>query len=246
MTDMDSTLDRWLVSLPKEKRISELCRLTWSSSRSAMHDRTDTVSMPDLKYSKGCTVRVGGEDVLLRVAVDIKEGLLFGVGSEELSFMSIWPRPEAGYAAHFAPRDLCRRLFALLARPGCLELMERLHDDLTVRYYVPEVLAKQLNQPPEQTAELLASMEELKLVKKLELEMETGSVNAYIVHENWAFTPFLLFARCLLEKHDAFYLLWDDHDEPELPRSPDAAIYGRLTAEGLPNINRNPHKGESK
>ena len=29
--------------------------------------------------------------------------------------------------------------------------------------------------------------------------METGSVNAYIVHENWAFTPFLLFARCLLE-----------------------------------------------
>ena len=199
VTDMDSTLDRWLVSLPKEKRISELCRLTWSSSRSAMHDRTDTVSMPDLKYSKGCTVRVGGEDVLLRVAVDIKEGLLFGVGSEELSFMSIWPRPEAGYAAHFAPRDLCRRLFALLARPGCLELMERLHDDLTVRYYVPEVLAKQLNQPPEQTAELLASMEELKLVKKLELEMETGSVNAYIVHENWAFTPFLLFARCLLE-----------------------------------------------
>ncbi len=257
VTDMDSTLDRWLVSLPKEKRISELCRLTWSSSRSAMHDRTDTVSMPDLKYSKGCTVRVGGEDVLLRVAVDIKEGLLFGVGSEELSFMSIWPRPEAGYAAHFAPRDLCRRLFALLARPGCLELMERLHDDLTVRYYVPEVLAKQLNQPPEQTAELLASMEELKLVKKLELEMETGSVNAYIVHENWAFTPFLLFARCLLEKHDAFYLLWDDHDdEQELSRSPSPTTCGRLShvlpppSADSPTAPTPPHthscKGETK
>ena len=111
---------------------------------------------------------------------------------------------------------------------------------------MPEVLAKQLDQPPEQTAELLAGMAELKLVKKLDLEMESGSVSAYIVHENWAFTPFLLFTRCLLEKSDAFYLLWDDHDEPELPRSPDAAIYGRLTAEGLPNINRNPHKGESK
>ena len=76
--------------------------------------------------------------------------------------------------------------------------------------------------------------------------MESGSVSAYIVHENWAFTPFMLLTRCLLEKSDAFYLLWDDHDEPGLPRSPDAAIYGRLTAEGLPNINRNPHKGESK
>ncbi len=186
--------------------------------------------MPDLKYSKGCTVRVGGEDVLLRVAVDIKEGLLFGVGSDELSFTSVWPRPEAGYAAYFADRDLCRRLFTLLARPGCLELMERLHNDLTVRYYVPEVLAKQLNQPPEQTAELLASMEELTLVKKLELEMETGSVNAYIVHENWAFTPFLLFTRCLLEKHDAFYLLWDDHDDELDPsRGPSPTTFGRLS-----------------
>ena len=244
--DMEDTLIRWLISLPEGQRISELCRLAWSSSRAIMNHRMDTVTMPDLKYSEGCTVRVGGEDVLLRVAVDIKEGLLFGVGSEELSFMSIWPRPEAGYAAYFADRGLCRRLFALLARPGCLEQMERLHDDLAARYYVPEVLAKQLDQPPEQTAELLAGMAELKLVKKLDLEMESGSVSAYIVHENWAFTPFMLLTRCLLEKSDAFYLLWDDHDEPELPRSPDAAIYGRLTAEGLPNINRNPHKGESK
>lgn len=230
MTDMNSILDHWLSSLPKEKRISELCRLVWSASRSAMQDRMDAVSMPDLKYSKGCTVRVGGEDVLLRVAVDIKEGLLFGVGSDELSFTSVWPRPEAGYAAYFADRDLCRRLFTLFARPGCLELMERLHNDLTVRYYVPEVLAKQLNQPPEQTAELLASMEELTLVKKLELEMETGSVNAYIVHENWAFTPFLLFTRCLLEKHDAFYLLWDDHDDELDPsRGPSPTTFGRLS-----------------
>ena len=230
VTDMGSILDHWLSSLPKEKRISELCRLVWSASRSAMQDRMDAVSMPDLKYSKGCTVRVGGEDVLLRVAVDIKEGLLFGVGSDELSFTSVWPRPEAGYAAYFADRDLCRRLFTLLARPGCLELMERLHNDLTIRYYVPEVLAKQLNQPPEQTVELLASMEELTLVKKLELEMETGSVNAYIVHENWALTPFLLFTRCLLEKHDAFYLLWDDHDDELAPsRGPSPTAFGRLS-----------------
>lgn len=228
--DMDAVLNRWLLSLPQEKRISELCQLVWSASRSTMSHRMGALDMPDLKYFEGSTIKVGGEEVLIRLAVDVKEGLLFGVGSEELAFMSIWPRPEAGYAAYFAPRDLCRRLFALLSRPGCLELLERLHNDLTARYYMPEVLAKHLNQPPELTAELLAGMEELKLVKKLELEMETGSVNAYIVHENWAFTPFLLFTRCLLEKHDAFYMLWDDHDnELELSRDPSSAIYGRLS-----------------
>ena len=247
---MEGTLIRWLISLPEGQRISELCRLAWSSSRAIMNHCMDTVTMPELKYSEGCTVRVGGEDVLLRVAVDIKEGLLFGVGSEELSFMSIWPRPEAGYAAYFADRGLCRRLFALLARPGCLELMERLHDDLAARYYVPEVLAKQLDQPPEQTAELLAGMAELKLVKKLDLEMESGSVSAYIVHENWAFVPFMQFARCLQEKSDAFYLAWDDHDTPEMTRSPDSSLYGRLTQKNVEDAGDRQHtlstKGETR
>ena len=111
--DVDNVLNRWLLSLSQEKRISELCRLTWSASRIIMNHRIDAPDIPELKYSDNCTVRVGGEDVLLRVAVDIKEGLLFGVGSEELSFMSIWPRPEAGYAAYFADWDLCRRFLSV-------------------------------------------------------------------------------------------------------------------------------------
>ena len=232
--DIDGTVDRWLASQPVGKRVDALCHLAWTASRTIMMHRMDSPVLPDLTYPENCTVSVGGEDVLLRMAVDSKEGLLFGVGSEEMSFMSVWPRPEAGYAAYFADRDCCRSFFALAARPGCLELMERLHNDLQPRYYVQEVLAKQLDLPVEDVAMLLADMEELKLVRKLELELESGSVSAYTVHENWAFIPFLLFTRCLLEKSDAFYLLWDDHDRPELSRSPSATLYGRLTKEGTP------------
>lgn len=244
--DINDAVDCWLASQPVGKRVEGLCHLVWTASRTIMMHNMDSPVLPDLTYPEGATVAVGGEDILLRLAVDTTEGLLFGVGSEEMSFMSIWPRPEAGYAAYFADRDRCRRFFALAARPGCLELMERLHDDLHPRFYVPEVLSKQLNMPVEGVAELLEAMEELTLVRKLELELETGSVNAYTVHENWAFIPFLLFTRCLLEKSDAFYLLWDGHDAPEqLTRHPGTDLYGRLTTT-LPRITPPPSKGEQK
>ena len=69
--DMEDTLIRWLISLPEGQRISELCRLAWSSSRAIMNHRMDTVTMPDLKYSEGCTVRVGGEDGSVQVLEEL-------------------------------------------------------------------------------------------------------------------------------------------------------------------------------
>lgn len=245
--DMEDTVKRWLLSLPREKRLDQLCRLLWRVSVVLTVQRINNFPLMDSGYMDSCITHATGADVLIRLAVDTAEGLTFGVGGEDMSFMSLWPRPEAGYAAWFADRDLCRRLFALLARPGCLELLERLHDDPKARYYVPEVLAKQTGRPPEEVAQLLAAMAELKLVEQLELELETGPVSAYIVHENWAFAPLMLFARCFLEKHDAFYVTWDDHallqeTGPAVP----SALTGRLTVRQDPAVNRPLMKGETR
>lgn len=232
VNNIDDTLRNWLLSQPEEYRLKRLCRLTWMASQSVIHQQMENIGVPDVDYCDSCKVQAGGEEILVRMAVELKQGLLFGVGAEDFSFMSIFPRPEAGYAAYFAPQEVCRRFFALLARPGCLELMERLHDDPEPHYYVPRVLAKQLNLPPEETEELLAALEGLGMVRKLNLELETGEVSAYIVHENWAFVPFLLFTRCLLEKRDAFYLLWDDFDDQK-NREPGFPL-GRLTGKRPP------------
>ena len=244
--DIQSTMNRWVLSLPVEQRLDQLCRLVWGTSMTTTIQNINNFPLLDCGYMDSCITHAGDMDILIRLAVDTAEGLIFGVGGEDMSFMSLWPRPEAGYAAWFAPRDLCRRLFALLARPGCLELLERLHDDLKARYYVPEVLAKQLERPPEEVAHLLAAMAELDLVKKLDLELENGPVNAYIVHENWAFTPLMLFARCFLEKYDAFYVAWDDHEILPGTRSDvPSSLYGRLTIKQDPSADQRP-KGETK
>ncbi|MBD5118282.1 MAG: helix-turn-helix transcriptional regulator [Clostridiales bacterium] len=245
--NIQDTVNRWLLSLPPEKRLDQLCRLVWKASMVSAVQHIDNFPLLDGGYMESCITHARDTDILIRLAVDTMEGLTFGVGGEDMSFMSLWPRPEAGHAAWFAPRDLCCRLFALLARPGCLEMLERLHDDLNARYYVPEVLAKQLSRPPEEVAQLLEAMAELRLVKNLDLELETGPVNAYIVHENWAFMPLMLFTRCLLEEYDAFYVAWDDHEilpgtRSDVPHS----LYGRLTIKQDPSADRPLMKGESR
>lgn len=245
--DILDTVNRWLLSLPQEKRLDQLCRLVWKASMVSAVQHINNFPLLDSGYMESCITHTGDTDILIRLAVDTMGGLTFGVGGEDMSFMSLWPRPEAGYAAWFAPRDLCRRLFALLARPGCLEMLERLHDDLKARYYVPEVLAKQLGRPPKEVAQLLEAMEDLKLVKKLDLELETSPVNAYIVHENWAFTPLMLFARCFLEEHDAFYVAWDDHEIlPAMRSDSPHSLYGRLTIKQDPSADRPLMKGEPR
>ena len=93
--DIDGTVDHWLRSLPEGERVSALCRMAWSASRAIMVHRMEAACMPNLDYTESCTVMAGGEKVLLRLAVDMEEGLLFGVGSKEMSFMSVWPRPAA-------------------------------------------------------------------------------------------------------------------------------------------------------
>ena len=245
--DIEGTIKGWLLSLPQEKRLDQLCRLVWRASVTTTIHHINNFPLMDSGYMDSCITHAADTDILIRLAVDTKEGLTFGVGGEDMAFMSLWPRPEAGYAAWFADRDLCRRLFVLLARPGCLELLERLHDDLTARYYVPEVLAKQLGRPAAEVAELLEAMAELKLVKKLDLELESGPVNAYIVHENWAFTPLMLFARCFLEEHDAFYVAWDDYEILPGTRSDvPSALYGKLTIKQDPAADKPLMKGEIK
>lgn len=245
--DIHAALDRWLLSLPEEKRLEQLCRLLWRTSAIMAVQKLGDVSMLNLGYLDSCLAYAGSSQYFIRTAVDTDSGLIFGVGAEDLSFMSIWPRPAAGYAAWFAPRDRCREFFALLARPGCLELLERLHDDCETRYYAPEALARQLGLPVPEVAELLSDMEKLGLVKKLDLELESGPINAYLVHENWAFMPLMLFVRCFLEKNNAFYVCWDDHQFPA--DTPDA-LRGRLTAKNLaaapPASTDSSGKGERK
>ena len=86
---------------------------------------------------------------------------MLDVHAEDMSFSTLWPRPEKGYEAYFASMDQYRTLFTVLSRPGCLELLEYLNSQ-TSRLYVPEALATALRMPRQEPAIMFFSAVQFK------------------------------------------------------------------------------------
>lgn len=194
--DIHKTMIRWARGLPKEKRLDQFCRLVWSM---LIGGGLTEVDLPKIDYPARAEHSWDeGDDSLLMSRFLLNDGLAVDLHAEDFSFVSIWPEPEAGYAAYLAPKSEYRKLFQLLARPGCLELIEYIYSEKN-NYFVPEVAAKQTDMPPQQVKELLQAMDERKLVRSMQLELTEGTVTAYIGADPIGMVPFLYLARSMME-----------------------------------------------
>lgn len=215
--DFAAQARRWVTSLPKERQTDELCRMVWNLATAGM-DRV--FSALDLSYLEHCEypeMDADGRKRLLLSSIALEDGTVFGVCGEDMSFMSVWPEPEAGWEAYLADDEMYRTLFACLARPGCMEILRFMHG-VEWRYYAPEVVARQIGRSPEETAETMEAMAGAGLLHKLELEMESGRTSGYLVHNVTAIVPFLYLARCVGQKGDAYYLNWVVDERPILKK----------------------------
>lgn len=212
--DMMDLACRYITSQPEGKWLDAICRMLFQATQTMMP--AGIMSEP-VKFPSRCTLpdEVAGPGLLMRSGVKLEEGLLFGTVSEEFSFMTISPEPENGWAAYFAQNDDYRKLFAVLARPNCLELLELLYGEKE-HYIVAEAAAAHLGLPTEEVAALFEEMYNIHLLHRQEMELASGMVDTYIVNENFAFVPFMLAGRCLIEENMAFYVQWITRKSPLL------------------------------
>ena len=195
--DVLDVMSRWARGIPKERRLDQFCRLIWSLL--TLGGLTET-ELPKIEYPSRAEFSWDeGDDRLLLSRFQLDSGLVMDLHTEDLSFVTLWPEPEAGYDAYFAPKNEYRKLFQLLARPGCLELIEYMYSE-EIRYFVPEVAAKQIGMPLQQVKELLEAMDERKMVWSMQLEMMEGTVTAYQLAEHIGMVPFLYIARCIMQR----------------------------------------------
>lgn len=207
---------RYIASLPPGKQLDALCRTLYQCIPFIMP--VEFLHTP-IEYMEQCIVQADGKSSLLRSGAMLEEGMVFGIGSEELSFMSIFPEPESGWANYFLPNDDYRKLFSVLALPNALELLELLYSEKQ-HYIVPEAAAVRLGIPTPDAEEIFVRLYETHLLQRLELELASGMIYTYILNEDYGFVPFLLIARCLIESDHCFYLHWFDRKSPQL-RKPD-------------------------
>ncbi|MCM1117738.1 MAG: helix-turn-helix domain-containing protein [bacterium] len=191
--DVEDVVGGWLCSFPNKERLNQLCRLVWSMVRYLLDDG---LGIPEMGYLETCQ----GDSLnrLMLSQIRAAGGILLDIHAEDLSFVTLWPEPEDGYASWLAPKEEYRRLFELLSRQGCLELLEYLHCRKR-SFFVAEAAAKQLEMPCKAVEELLDALKERQILRSIELEMEGGEVKAYELAEPTAFVPFLYMARCFMQ-----------------------------------------------
>lgn len=129
-----------------------------------------------------------------------------GVRAEDMSFAAVFPEPEKGWEEFLESSERCRRLFGVLARPHCLELLEYLHSKppLPLRRYTPGAIARPMGLDPEEAERLLDDLARLGVLSRADLETEDGLLHTYLLDGDEALVPFLYLARWLATDGSGF------------------------------------------
>ena len=215
--DIHETVAQWLAGVPIKERFDQLCRLNWTALKNMIAGKG---KFPEISYLENCEIRNGEPDRadLATAQVWLEGGFMLDVHAENMSFSSIWPRPEKGYEAYFASMDQYRTLFAVLSRPGCLELLEYLNSQ-TSRLYVPEALAAALRMPLQEVETILQELLALHVMHKKELQLTDGLTTAYTLFQGTTLVPFLYMARCMMQYGQNLVIVGDGDAAPLLEGS---------------------------
>lgn len=195
--DIHDAVARWLAGVPLKNRFDQLCRLNWTAMKSMTAGKG---KFPEIGYLETCELegREPESRYMATALAWLEGGIMLDVHAEDMSFASIWPRPEKGYRAYFLPLEQYRQLFGALARPGCLELLEYLCSR-TPRLYVPGTIARALERPLEEVQVILDELSGLGIVQRQELQLEETMSSAYVLHTTVELVPLLYIARCMMQ-----------------------------------------------
>ncbi len=194
--DPAEAVGRWLRGFPAKERLDQFCRLVWESMAFFMPGQ---INLPNIRYPESCKVDMGdGDSQLYLSQILLDGGMLFDVHADDMSFVTLWPKPKGGWAQWLAPKDEYRKLFSLLAKPGCLELLGYLYIQ-NKDWFSAGVVLKQLKMPQEAVENLLDELTQLNMLSSMELEIESGKVKAYKITEPIKLIPFLMLGRTLMQ-----------------------------------------------
>ena len=218
---MELILSRWLNSIPGEQRMVKLYEVLIRSFQYcyAGSDEGDLKTLVNAVYGhaplKSCYLNDSEGAVWMRSYMDLDCGLQLGIPSEDCPMFFLLPRPEGGYETNLGENEDYRELFKALSMPGSLELLRSLYRRAN-NYCSAAAAASFAEIEPEQARAAMEALERCHLLKKEQVELEKGPVEVYSVHDNGAFLPFMLFARWLREKGDAWFTGWNDRKSPLL------------------------------
>ncbi|MBE7003125.1 MAG: helix-turn-helix transcriptional regulator [Ruminococcaceae bacterium] len=221
--DMRVTLLRWLAAIPVEKRMDELfrvlCQLFQLPNYVGNEALSDLFGATQWPVKTCYSVELSGgreEQTWLRSALLLDAGLQLGVTAEDCPMYLLMPEPGGGYEANFADNESYRALFAALALPGALELLRALYAARKHTFFSVEAIAKAAGVDAGAAKTALEAMLTCHLLAKHSVETGETPLEAYELHQNVSFVPFMLFARWLCTSYDSYFGYWETREKPIL------------------------------
>ena len=205
--DIEDAVCRWMLTVPQGQRVDRLCRLIWAAAGPVMSMKPE--DQIDISGYESCCETENPENGtrwLRRTRITTEDGIILGVRADDMSFAAVFPEPERGWEEFLESNGRYRRLFEVLARPHCLELLEYLHSKppLPLRRYTPGAVAKPMGLDPEEAERLMDDLAGLGVLSKAELETEDGLLHTYLPGGDEALAPFLYLARWLITDGSGF------------------------------------------
>ena len=211
--DMEQTACRWIRSFPEEQRLDQICRLSFEMIKFGCFLAIDP---PGIEYMKSCEIPDDDGGVTLLPSVSCTDhGIASGVFADDMSFVSFFPEPEAGYKAYLSSDEEYREFFGVLSQPDVLEVVRSLAGE-QMKYFTPGAAAKRAGITEERAKEVLNILVKANLANPLELESETGEISAYHLRKLTHLIPFLYYARLMMRKSEIYYMNWTSREKPLL------------------------------
>lgn len=222
--DMEKLLKQWLLAVPVEERMNKLFRLLVSSWQALCSGAGDWLNEVATSYlDSGCYANISEDaeekNVWMRSLIRLEEGMVLGVLSNDFPLFLLLPESAAGYAEHFASNESYRRLFEALSIEGSLEILIFLHGQKQ-NYFTVGSIAKRTGIHQDKAKAALQALEECSLVYKKQVELEEGTMDAWLIHDSSALVPFLYFARWMQEKN-SWIICWETRERPLLQKRKD-------------------------
>ena len=126
--DPAEAVGRWLRGFPAKERLNQFCHLVWRTKQYFLSEADGEIVLPKTDYPETCKLAYGdGGELLMLSQIVTQGGIFFDVHAEDLSFVTLWPRPKGGWAPWLAPKEDCRALFSVLSRTAgvCLQSENR-------------------------------------------------------------------------------------------------------------------------
>lgn len=203
---LPALLDGWLSKFPEEERMSQLFSL--------LAETFQSIALPGLieryhplSFTRDGLTDTGTAELWLRSMCSTDSGMLLGILDEETPLYLLLPQFSKGYETVFADNDAYRKLFSALCLPGSLEILRYLYAQKP-GYYTTDAIVNRCTLSEETVKAALVAMTACNLLEETGIVFGDRSENAYRLHDNFGFVPFLIFARWLMEKDDCWLFGW--------------------------------------